>query len=84
MKEEIKGVVRIIREIALHLFWQPEPLGFRASEPMSFYEADWRRAFKFFLRGYAFEHQGRSPHFSRHAQEAVDAYKGEFPAIDFA
>lgn len=43
----------------------------------------WREALIEFLRGYAFERQGASPHYSGAAIRAVRAYQGHRPGQDF-
>lgn len=43
---------------------------------------DWRTALAEFLESYAFERQGRSPHYPKAAAEAVREYKGNIPEAD--
>ena len=44
---------------------------------------DWRKAFEWFLTHYAFERQGRSPHYSTAAVKALGLYDGKFRGEDF-
>jgi len=44
---------------------------------------DWRKALTLFLRTYAFERQGRSPHYAPAAVAPLQHYKKPEPAVDF-
>lgn len=80
MEQELKKIVRIVNRLSL-LYWQPS--GFQSQDKIRSYAGDWRQAFNWFLTSYAFERQGRSPHYSTTAVKAVELYSGKFPAQDF-
>ena len=80
MEQELKKVVQIVNRLSL-LYWQPS--GFQSQEQVRSLAGDWRQAFNWFLSSYAFERQGRSPHYSTAAVKAVELYDGEFPTQDF-
>jgi hypothetical protein len=73
--------VSVLAEIG-EFYWSPAygrtRDAFRALEG-----SDWRAALVEFLRGYAFERQGRSPHYAEAAIAAVGLYKGSAPRNDF-
>lgn len=77
---ELERIVQTINRLA-RLYWHPS--GFQDREQIRSLVGDWRQAFKWFLSSYAFERQGRSPHYSGFAVKAIDLYDGEVPRQDF-
>lgn len=80
MEQELEKIVQIVNRLSL-LYWQPS--GFQTQKYIRSLEEDWRRAFNWFLSSYAFERQGRSPHYSIAAVKAVELYLGEQPNQNF-
>lgn len=83
MKPQQVAIVQVVGHLAEELFWQPPPMGFNDKTKIRESAMDWRESFSMFLSGYAFEHQGRSPHFAKNAVAALMAYPGKFPSNDF-
>jgi len=79
-EQELKEVVQILNRLSL-LYWQPQ--GFQSQEYIRSLVGHWREAFKWFLSSYAFERQGRSPHYSIAAVKAVNKYEAALPYPDF-
>jgi hypothetical protein len=80
MEKELKRVVQTVNSLSL-LYWQPSE--FQSQARIRSLGEDWRQAFNWFLSSYAFERQGRSPHYSTAAVKAVELYKEELPNQDF-
>jgi hypothetical protein len=80
LEQELENIVQTINRLAL-LYWHPS--GFQSQEQIRSLVGDWRQAFKWFLSSYAFERQGRSPHYSNTAVKALELYVGEVPGEDF-
>ncbi|MGA2060642.1 MAG: hypothetical protein ABSG67_09200 [Thermoguttaceae bacterium] len=80
MEQELESIIQIVNGLA-SLYWHPT--GFQSQEQIRSLTGNWREAFKWFLSSYAFERQGRSPHYSNFARCALDLYDKEFPGKDF-
>jgi len=80
LEQELQSVIQIVNGLA-SLYWHPT--GFQSQEQIRSLTGDWRQAFKWFLSSYAFERQGRSPHYSNIAVHALELYDKEFPGKDF-
>jgi len=76
MNQDLKKIVQQVNRLSW-LYWQP--LGFQDQKQIRSLTEDWRHAFIWFLRSFAFERQGRSPHYSDIALKAVRSYKEEQP-----
>ena len=73
--------VAVLAEIG-EFYWAPA--SGRSRDAFCALEAsDWKSPLIEFLRGYAFERQGRSPHYAQAAIAAVDLYKGNVPGNNF-
>jgi len=77
---ELERAVQTVNRLA-QIYWHPS--GFQDREQIRSLVGDWRQAFKWFLSSYAFERQGRSPHYSGFAVRAIDLYDGKVPRQDF-
>lgn len=79
-ESEFKKIVESINRIG-HLYWHSS--GFQDREKFCALAGDWRQAFNWFLSSYAFERQGRSPHYSTSAVESVSQYSEKHPNQSF-
>ena len=73
--------VAVLAEIG-EFYWSPA-YGRTRDAFCALEKSDWRAALVEFLRGYAFERQGRSPHYAEAAIAAVGLYKGSAPGNNF-
>lgn len=81
MNRELQIIVKTINRLSL-IYWHPSS-GFQDKERIRLLMGDWRKAFRWFLTSYAFERQGRSPHYSSIAAKALQLYDREIPGQDF-
>ena len=73
--------VAVLAEIG-EFYWSPA-YGRTRDAFCALEKGDWRAALVEFLRGYAFERQGRSPHYADAAIAAVGLYKTGAPSNNF-
>lgn len=78
--QDMNEIVRMVNGLG-SLYWGCQ--GFQDRATFQSLSSDWRKALGHFLEGYAYEHQGRSPFFSRWAVQALDGSPSAYPDANF-